>query len=69
MPQLLISTDHRDEDNGTVVYRERINLSDLESDHFSSQLVERVGWALHDADELEHEPPERLPVPARLSGA
>jgi len=62
MPQLLISTDRRDEDAGTVVYRERVNLSDLESDHFSHQLVERVGWALHDANELEHRPAEERPA-------
>jgi hypothetical protein len=62
MPQLLISAD-RHGDAGTVVYKERVSLSDLESDHFSHQLVERVGWALHDADELEHEPKtdEELP--------
>ncbi len=52
MPQLLVITD-RAEDDGTVVYKERINLSDLESDHFSGQLVERVGWAVLDADLLE----------------
>jgi len=69
MPQLLISTDRHGEDAGTVVYRERINLSDLESDHFSHQLVERVGWALSDADELEHELGGVAPVPARLTGA
>lgn len=61
MPQLLISTDRRGEAAGTVVYRERVSLSDLESDHFSHQLVERVGWALHDADELEHRPAKALP--------
>jgi hypothetical protein len=60
MPQLLISTD-RQGDEAAVVYRERISLSDLESDHFSHQLVERVGWALHDADELEHEPDAEIP--------
>lgn len=65
MPQLLISTDRSGEDAGTVVYRERINLSDLESDHFSHQLVERVGWALSDADELEHEPGEDSSVATR----
>jgi len=37
-----------------VVYRERVVLTDLESDHFSGQLVERVGWAVLDADEIEH---------------
>ena len=36
-----------------MVYRERISSSDLESAHFSGQLVERVGWAVRDANELE----------------
>ncbi|HEX6687700.1 MAG TPA: hypothetical protein VF085_03435 [Solirubrobacterales bacterium] len=52
MPQILVVTEPREAD-GTVVYRERVSLSDLESDHFSGQLVERVGWAMRDADELE----------------
>lgn len=54
MAQILVVTSPHDEDTGKVVYRERINPSDLESDHFSGQLVERVGWAVVDADELEH---------------
>lgn len=53
MPQILVVTDRHDDGDSTVVYRERISLSDLESDHFSGQLVERVGWAMSDADELE----------------
>ena len=53
MPQILVEADRRDDSDNTIVYRERINLSDLESDHFSGQLVERVGWAVLDADELE----------------
>jgi len=55
MPQILVEADRRGESDSTVVYRERISLSDLESDHFSGQLVERVGWAVLDADELERE--------------
>jgi hypothetical protein len=54
MPQILVVTDGS-EDARAVVYRERIAPSDLESDHFSGQLVERVGWALHDADEIEQQ--------------
>ena len=54
MPQILVVTDAA-EDASTVVYRERIAPTDLESDHFSGQLVERVGWAVLDADELEHD--------------
>ena len=53
IPQILVEADRRGEDGSTVVYRERISLSDFESDHFSGQLVERVGWAVLDADELE----------------
>jgi hypothetical protein len=54
MPQILVVTDVPEASQSEVVYRERIALSDLESDHFSAQLVERVGWAVLDADELEH---------------
>jgi hypothetical protein len=53
MPQILIVTDSS-QASDTVVYRERIVSTDLESDHFSGQLVERVGWAVRDANELEH---------------
>jgi hypothetical protein len=54
MPQILVVTD-TPEAQDTVVYRERIALTDLESDHYSGQLVERVGWAVLDADEIEHQ--------------
>jgi hypothetical protein len=53
MPQILVVADPPQEDGSTVVYRERITTTDLESDHFSGQLVERVGWAVLDADRLE----------------
>jgi hypothetical protein len=52
--QILIVADPPGEAASTVVYRERIVTTDLESDHFSGQLVERVGWAVRDADQLEH---------------
>jgi hypothetical protein len=53
MPQILVVTDSQTEAAGDVVYRERISSTDLESAHFSGQLVERVGWAVRDANELE----------------
>jgi hypothetical protein len=52
MAQILVVTDSKDRD-GEVVYRERISRSDLESEHFSDQLVERIGWALGDASRIE----------------
>ena len=55
MPQILVVADAAEQSDDAVVYRERIALSDLESDHFSAQLVERVGWAVLDADEIEND--------------
>jgi hypothetical protein len=55
MPQILVVADPPQDAASTVVYRERISTTDLESDHFSGQLVERVSWAVLDADQLEHE--------------
>jgi hypothetical protein len=42
-----------DRGNGPVMLRERVSAADFESDHFAAQLVERLGWAVNDADELE----------------
>lgn len=54
MPQILVITDPERDSDSSVVYRERIVSSDLESAHFSDQLVERVGWAVRDASLIEH---------------
>ena len=54
MPQILIVTESPEETPRTVVYRERIAPSDFDSAHFSGQLAERVGWAVSDAQRLEH---------------
>jgi hypothetical protein len=56
MPQIIVMADRgegRAED--AVMLRERINAADLESDHFAAQLVERLGWAVGDAHEAEHQ--------------
>ena len=57
MPRILVTADGSDGREKAVVLQERVVPSDLESDHFSAQLVERVGWALVDADEIEHRTP------------
>ena len=54
MPQILVVTESPVEDSA-VVYWERISAADLESAHFSGQLVERVAWAVEDADIFERE--------------
>ena len=54
MPQIIVTADRSGETGDSpVMLRERINITDFESDHFAAQLVERLGWAVSDADEAE----------------
>jgi hypothetical protein len=69
MTQILVVADRPQGSENSVVYRERIAPTDLESDHFSGQLIERVGWAVLDADELEHEDRGAGAPPVRRSPA
>jgi len=60
MPQIIVTADKAtDRADTSVMLRERVNLSDFESDHFAAQLVERLGWAVSDADEVEQDKRER----------
>jgi hypothetical protein len=38
---------------GAITLDERVTSADLRSGHQSAQLIERVGWAVHDADDVE----------------
>ena len=60
MPQIIVTADKAtDRADSSVMLRERVNLSDFESDHFAAQLVERLGWAVSDADEVERDKREQ----------
>jgi hypothetical protein len=52
MPHIIVTAD---EGEGAVMLRERVNVADFESRHFATQLVERLGWAVEDADQVERE--------------
>ncbi|MDQ6730911.1 MAG: hypothetical protein M3022_11580 [Actinomycetota bacterium] len=57
MPQIIVTADSRSEGNDrAVTFTERVNVSDFAPPHFPSQLVERLGWAVDDAQVLEQEP-------------
>ncbi len=63
MPQIIVTTkpsDGRREE--AVMLRERVSVADFESRHFADQLVERLGWAVSDADDVEQTPDDE---PAR----
>lgn len=52
MPQIIVRTS-ADNAAGAVTLQERVAGSDLNSDHFAGRLVERIGWALSDAEDME----------------
>jgi hypothetical protein len=55
VPQIIVTADRSsDRGDGSVMLRERVNVEDFESEHFAAQLVERLGWAVGDADQAEH---------------
>lgn len=70
MPQIIVTADHaHDQDPDGVMLRERVNVADFESERFAANLIERLGWAVIDATDVERSPavserkhPE--PVPA-----
>jgi len=54
MPQIIVTADRGAAfGEGAVMFRERVTVADFESDHFGKQLVERLGWAVGDADVVE----------------
>jgi len=54
MPQIIVTADRGAAfGEGAVTFRERVTIADFESDHFGKQLVERLGWAVGDADAVE----------------
>lgn len=56
MPRIRITTEARRPSEAAVLLDERICVSDLTSDHFTSRLLERIGWAVADADDSERHP-------------
>jgi hypothetical protein len=54
MPQIIVAADRGAAfGEGAVTFRETVNVADFESQHFATQLVERIGWAVEDANQVE----------------
>ena len=45
MPRVLVISD-----DGDMIWNERVNQSDFEGEHFRRCLVDRIGWAVADAE-------------------
>jgi hypothetical protein len=53
MPRIIVEALPADTDEPVMMMAERVVPTDLESEHFASQLVERLGWAISDAKAVE----------------
>jgi hypothetical protein len=63
MPRIIVISEHTDGER-RVTLEERVVAAHLEDDHSAAQLVERLGWAILDAEQVERttrEPREPLP--------
>lgn len=53
MPRIIVMSEPTEQHEGAVTLDERVASADLERGDESAQLVGRVGWAVHDADDVE----------------
>ena len=57
MPQIIVTAKPAElQGEEAVMLREQVSVSDFESQHFANQLVERIGWAVSDANDAERDP-------------
>ena len=54
MPRIIVTTDPV-EDEAPVTLDESVAAIHISDEHASSQLMERLGWAIEDAERVEHE--------------
>ena len=56
MPRIIVTADDSDQ---RVLHSERVTTADFETDHFRTQLAERVAWAVEDAASGAAAPPDQ----------
>jgi hypothetical protein len=53
MAKIIVTADRPDHDAPAVLLEESVYSVHLSTGHAAGQLIERLGWALRDAEELE----------------
>ena len=56
MPRILVTTDQDRPTDAPVMLDEHVLAMHLSDGHAAEQLIQRLGWALSDAEELEARP-------------
>jgi hypothetical protein len=63
MPRITVTSDAAPDDGAAVLLDERIGSAELAEDPQAMQFIERIGWAINDAEDAER-PSEHQPVRA-----
>jgi hypothetical protein len=53
MPRVMVITDQADPGKAPALLDERVQPVHLSTDHAAMQFIERLGWAISDAEEAE----------------
>ncbi len=53
MPRIIVTTEGSTRPDEPVLLDEWVHPQHLQDDHSAEQLIERIGWAVNDADDLE----------------
>ncbi len=53
MARIIVTTEHSEAPNAPVLLDERVCSEHLSDDHSAAQLVQRLGWAINDAESTE----------------
>jgi hypothetical protein len=53
MPRVMVIADQNQQDQAKVLLDERVESVHLSDEHSAMQLVERLGWAISDAEDAE----------------
>src|SRR5438309_82213 len=64
MPRIIIQTEGTQQHAPAATLSERLAPADARSDHYLDQLIERIAWALLDAEDLEAANASAAVVPA-----
>ena len=54
MPRVLVITDQAKQGDAAVLLDEQVHSIHLDSEHSADQFIQRLGWAISDAEEAEH---------------
>jgi hypothetical protein len=57
MARIIVTTDHGEQRDAPVLLDERVCSDHLSDDHSAAQLIERLGWAVTDAEHAERSEP------------